>query len=141
MVNDKNPTQPLRCFVCGPSNVGKSDFLTNLNLNINNEYDKTYNYSPSLHQDLNQKFIKCFSNFMPIHIVPNILNEGDFDIIIEELVNTVDFEKSDTTIEIYESIEELKFPENYDDGGNIILDELNKKETNDSRVQAMFKRS
>ena len=57
------------------------------------------------------------------------------------IVNNKDFEKSDTEIETYESIEELKFPQEYEDGGIIILDDLNEKEMNDSRVQAMFKRS
>ena len=48
---------------------------------------------------------------------------------------------SDTELETCESIEELKFPEEYDDGGIIILDDLNEKELNDARAQAMFKRS
>ena len=132
---------PVRCIITGLSECGKSVFLTNLILNINNEYDKIYIYSPSLHQDLYQKLIKCFNNYIPIHIIPNILNEEDIDIVIEELVNNEDFEKSDTKIETYESIEELKFPEEHNDGGIIILDDLNEKEMNDPRVQAMFKRS
>ena len=52
---------PVRCIKTGPSNVSKSVFLTNLILNIFNEYDKIYIYSPSLHQDLYQKLIKCFT--------------------------------------------------------------------------------
>ena len=135
------PTQPLRCIKCGPSECGKSYFLTNLILNIINEYDKIYIYSPSLHQDLYQKFIKCFSNYIPIHIIPNILNADDIDIVIEEIVNNKDFEKSNIELVTYESIEELKFPQEYDDGGIIILDDLNEKEMNDPRVQVMFKRS
>ena len=135
------PSHPVRCIITGPSCSGKSVFLTNLILNIINEYDKIYIYSPSLHQDLYQKLIKCFSNYIPIHIIPNILNEEDVDIVIEEVINNKDFEKSGTEIETYESIEELKFPQEYDDGGIIILDDLNEKEMNDSRVQAMFKRS
>ena len=135
------PTHPLRCIITGPSNAGKSFFLTNLILNIINEYDKIYIYSPSLHQDLYQKLLKCFSNYIPIHIIPNILNEEDVDIVIDEIVNNKDFEKSDTAIETYESIEELKFPQEYNDGGIIILDDLKEKEMNDPRVQAMFKRS
>ena len=135
------PSHPCRCIITGPSESGKSVFLTNLILNIINEYDKIYIYSPSLHQDLYQKLIKCFSNYIPIHIIPNILNEEDIDIVIEEIVNTKDFEKSNTELETYESIEELKFPQEYIDGGIIILDDLNEKEMNDSRVQAMFKRS
>ena len=35
----------------------------------------------------------------------------------------------------------MRCSQEYDDGGIIILDDLNEKEMNDSRVQAMFKRS
>ena len=35
----------------------------------------------------------------------------------------------------------MKFPQEREDGGIIILDDLNEKEMNDPRVQAMFKRS
>ena len=100
------PKHPLRCINCGPSSSGKSVFLTNLILNIINEYDKIYIYSPSLHQDLYQKLNKCFSYYIPIHINSNILNEEDIDILIEEIVNNKDFQKSGTEIETYESIEE-----------------------------------
>ena len=116
-------------------------FLTNLILDIINEYDKIYIYSPSLHQDLYQKLINCFSNYTPINIIPNILNEQDIDIVTEVMVNNKDFEKSNTTIETFNNIEELKFPQEYEDGGIIILDDLTEKEMNDPRVQAMFKRS
>ena len=57
------------------------------------------------------------------------------------IVNNKDFEKSDPEIETYESIEEIKFPQEYDDGCFIILDDLNIKEMNDPGLQAMFKRS
>ena len=127
-------THPVRCNITGPSSSGKSNFLTNLILNIINEYDKIYIYSPSLHQDLYQKLIECFINYIPIHIIPNFLNEEDIDLVVEEIVNNKDFEKSDTEIETYESIDELKFPQEYDDGGIIILDDLNEKEMNDPRV-------
>ena len=53
------PTHPVRCIITGPSNVGKAVFLTNLILNIINEYTKIYIYSPSLQQDIYQKLIKC----------------------------------------------------------------------------------
>ena len=46
------PNHPVRCIITGPSECGKSVFLINLFLNINNEYNKIYIYSPSLHQDL-----------------------------------------------------------------------------------------
>ena len=123
----------------GPSSSGKSVFLTNLFLNIINEYHKIYIYSPSLHQDLYQKLIKCFTKYIPIHIILNISNEEDIDKVIDEVVENKDFEKSETEIETHENIEELKRPQDYEDGGIIILDDLNKKETNNTRVQAMFK--
>ena len=44
-----------RCVITGPSEWGKTVFLTNLALNIINEYNKIYIYSPSLHQALYQK--------------------------------------------------------------------------------------
>ena len=141
MDNFLYPQHPVRCIITGPSECGKSVFLTNLILKIINKYYKIYIYSPSLHQDLYQKIIKCFNNYIPIHIIPNILNEEDIDVVIEEIVNNKDFEKSDTEIETYESIEKVKFPQEYDDGGIIILDDLNEKEMNGPRVQAMFKRS
>ena len=74
-------------------------------------------------------------------MIPNILNEVDIDIVIDDIVNNKDFEKSDTEIETYESIEKLRFPQEYDDGGIFKLDDLNEKEMKDPRVQAMFKRS
>ena len=52
------PTHLVRCIITGPSECGKSVFLANLILNIINENDKMYIYSPSLHQDLYQKSIK-----------------------------------------------------------------------------------
>ena len=130
-----------RCIITGPSECGESVFLTNLILNNIYEYNKIYTYSPSLHQDLYQKLIICFTNFIPVNIISNTFNEEDIDLVIEEIVNIEDFEKSDTEIETYESIEEIKIPQEYDDGGIIILDDLNEKKLNDPRVQAMFKRS
>ena len=121
------PNHTVRCIITGPSECGKSYFLTNLILNIINEYDKIFIYSPSLHQDLYQKLIKCFSNYIPIHIIPNILNEKDIDLVIDEVINNKDFEKSDIEIETYDNIEELKYPQEYQDGGIIILDDLNEK--------------
>ena len=135
------PQHPVRCIITGPSECGKSVFLTNLILKIINECDKIYIYSPSLHQDLYQKLNKCFSNYIPIHIIPNFLNEADIDIVVEEIVNNKDFEKSDTEIETFDNIEELKFPQEYENNSIIILDDLNQKEMDDPRVQAMFKRS
>ena len=134
------PSHPVRCIITGPSCSGKSVFLTNLILNIINEYDKIYIYSPSLHQDLYQKLIKCFTNYITNNIIPNILNEEDIDIVIEEIVNNKDFQKSNTEIETFDNIEELKFPQEYENNSIIILDDLNEKEINNEKIQAMFKR-
>ena len=134
------PSHPCRCIITGPSNSGKTYFLTNIILNIFNEYDKIYIYSPSIHQNLYQKLIKCFSNYIPIHIIPNILNEEDIDIVIEEIVNNKDFEKSNIEIETFDNIEELRYPQEYENNSIIILDDLNEKEINNDKIQAMFKR-
>ena len=141
MDNILYPIHPCRCIITGPSSVGKTYFLTNIILNIINEYDKIYVYSPSLHQELYQKLIKCFTNYIPIHIIPNILNEEDIDIVFEEIVKNKDFEKSNIEIETFNNIEELRYPQEYKNNSIIILDDLNQKEMDDSRVQAMFKRS
>ena len=135
------PNHPVRCIITGPSECGKSLFLTNLILNIINEYDKVYISSPSLNQDLYQKLIKCFSNCIPIHIIPNILNEEDNEIVFEEVINTKDFQKSDIEIETFGNIEDLKYPQDYEKISINILDDLNQKEMDDPRVQSMFKRS
>ena len=114
------PKQTLRCIITCPSECGKSVFLTNLILNIFNDYDKIYIYSPSLLQDFYQKLIKCFSYYIPIDKIPKILNEEDIDIVIEELINNRDFERSDTEIETFDNIEELKFPREYENNSIII---------------------
>ena len=69
------------------------------------------------------------------------MNEEDIVIVIGELVNNKDFEKSNIEKQTYESIEELKFPQEYENKSIIILDDLNQKEKDDPRSQAMFKRS
>ena len=51
-----NPNLSVRCIITGLSECGKSVFLTNLILNINSEYDDVYIYSPSLSQDIYQKY-------------------------------------------------------------------------------------
>ena len=134
------PTHPCRVIITGPSECGKSVFLTNIILNIINEYDKIYIYSLSLHQDLYQKLIKCFSNQIPINIIPIILNQEDIDIVIEEIVDNKDSEKSNIEIETFDNIEELRYPQEYKNNSIIILDDLNQKEMDDNKVQAMFKR-
>ena len=95
-------------------------FSTILILDFDNESDKINIYSQSLHQDLYQKLLDFSSNYIPLHIIPNILNEEDIDSVIEEIVNTKDFEKSDTEKETYESIEELKISQEYENTSIII---------------------
>ena len=137
------PTHPVGCIITRPSGCGKSVFLTNINLYFINECNKIFIYSPSLHQDLYQKLNKCCSKYIAIHIILVILKEEDIDEVINEIVSKRDFEKSNTesVIETYESIEELKFLQENEDEVTFILDNLNEKGQNDSRVQAMFKRS
>ena len=60
--------------------------------------------------------------------------------MIEEIVDKKDFQKSDAEIETYDDIEELKYPQEYEKDGIIILDDLNRKETNNEKIQAMFER-
>ena len=81
------PNHPVRCIILGASESGKSVFLTKLYLNIVNEDNKIYIYPPSLHQNSNQKLNNCFSNYKPFHIIPNILNDNDIVIVIEEIAN------------------------------------------------------
>ena len=74
-----------------------------------------------------KKYFKGFYNFIPIHIIRNILNEENIDVVIEEVVNSKNFQKSDTKIETYESIEEIKFPQVYEKNSIIFLDDFKSK--------------
>ena len=68
------PTHRVCCINTRPSKCGKNYFLTVLNLNFNNDFEKVHIYTTSLHQDLYQKLIKCFSNYIPKKIIPNIID-------------------------------------------------------------------
>ena len=70
--NFLNPQNPVRCVITEPRKCGKSFILTISFLNISKEFDNIYNYSPSLHQDFYQKFIKCVSSYLPTNIKANI---------------------------------------------------------------------
>ena len=71
------------------------------------------------------------------------MNEDDSDPIIKQTVTDENVGRSLTEIETYESKKELRYPKKYDSDQPIviILDDLNEKEKNDARLQAMFKRS
>ena len=62
------------------------------------------------------KLTKCFSIYIPINIIRNILNEEDIDLVIDDIFINKDLKKLETEIETYESIEELKYAQNYEDG-------------------------
>ena len=51
---------------------------------------------------------------MAIHIIPKIPDEEDIDVVIDEILNDKDFEKTDTEIEAQESKEELTYPQEHD---------------------------
>ena len=101
----------VRCIITGPSNLGKSVFLTILHLKFINEYDRIYIYSRSLHQDFYRKLTKCFNIYIPFHIIPTILNEEDIDEVMDNKNNINDFEKLNTEIETFNSFEELSYPQ------------------------------
>ena len=68
------------------------------------------------------------------------MNEEDIDVVIDEIVKNKDFEKSDTEIETFDYIEELKYPQEYENITSIILDDLREKEITNDKIQATFKR-
>ena len=110
-------------------------------MNKINDFEKIYMYSPYLHQDLHQKLIKSFSNYRPVIILPNNLNEEDIDEVFHEIVKDKDCEKLNTDTENHESIEGLKYLHDYEEGGKIIPNGSNEEQMNNPRVQAMFERS
>ena len=133
------PQHPVRCITIRPSERGRNCFLAKLILNNIIEFEKVYLYSPSLHQDLYRKLIICVSNYIPRNKIPSFLNGEDVNLVFDEMVNVTNFEKSDTKIDTFPSGEELKYPQE-NNSWIIILDDLNEKEMNDPRIQAIFKR-
>ena len=117
--------------------------MTNLNLNIFKDFGKIYTNSRSLCQFLYQKIIKCFCNYIPSNKIPNFRNEEDLGLIIDEIVNDKGFEKSGTEKETNPSKKEIQCPQKYDSDNLIVifLKDLNDKELNNPRVQAMNNRS
>ena len=140
------PEPPVRCIISGKSASGKSTLLFKILFNIINDFDKIFIYSPTIHQPVYRTIIKCFNKFLPLNIIQNILREGipldELEKTIEEIINDEDFESSHIECESYENIDELKNPQDYDLNIHnvIILDDLNKQQLNDEKVQMLFKR-
>ena len=101
-----NPPHLARVSITRLSESGMSVSLTNIILKIIKELEEIYIYSPSLPQDLQQKLVNCFSNFIPLIIIQNVLSEEDLGLKIEGIVNHENFEKSQTEIEAFQTIEE-----------------------------------
>ena len=82
--------------------------------------------------------------YLPLNMIQDVLNEDisikALDSVIKDIVNDSHFESSEKEIETYNSIDDLKYPQDYDEG-IITLDDLNEKEMNDPGVQAFSKRS
>ena len=80
-------------------------------------------------------------NYIPIFIIPNVSIEEDLDPTNDEKVIHKGFEKSETEIESYNPIVELKYPQEYVANFPIvfIVNGLNEKQINGSRVQFLFK--
>ena len=97
-----------------------------------------------IHQALFRIHIENYFNFLAITYLftwsQTFSMKKIYGLVIDELSKDKEFEKPHTDIERYENIEEFKFPQEFEDGGNNSLDDSNEKELNDSRVQAMFKR-
>ncbi len=141
-----HPEKPVRCIFSGKSASGKSTLLFKILFNIINDFDKNLIFSPTIHQSSYKTIIKCFNSFLPLKAIQNILKEkiplDELDTIIEEIMNEEDFESSNIECESYDNIDELKDPqENESDIHTvIILDDLNKQQLQDPRVQMLFKR-
>ena len=69
------------------------------------------------------------------------MNEEDIDLVIDTVFKVKRFEKSGTEIETCDSKELVKYAQEKEDGGLIILEDPNQSEMNDTCIQAMFKQS
>ena len=81
-------------LITGPTECGKSVFPTNITLHIFIDFGKIYIFPLSIHQDLYEKLVKCFSNYMPVNKISNNLNEDDLELVIDEIVNDKNFGNS-----------------------------------------------
>ena len=133
------PKLPVRVVISGPSGCGKTCLLTKLITEIINDYNEIYIYSPSIYQETYSKLIECFEQKIPPKSIPKVLKNNKS---IDDIISDEKFEPSDIEISVYENIDELKHPQDYQSESTvIILDDLNENEMKDERVQALFKRS
>ena len=104
---------------------------------------KKYVYSPSKHQDFNEKLSECSNNFIPRNVLQNICSEEDLDSLFEEKADIVHFEKSEIEMNTKESMENFNYLPEYNSDYPYVftLHNLSEKEKNDLRIQATFKRS
>ena len=78
---------------------------------------------------------------IPKNIISKNLDKKDSDVVKDELVNDKDFEKSEKEIETSESKEELKDPQENEDGDVITPNDLIEKAIKDPGVKPIFTRS
>ena len=123
------PKTPVRVVISGPSGCGKTCLLTKLITEIINDFTEIYIYSLSIHQETYQKLIERFEQKISPKSISKILKNKK---TIEDCLND---ELSDIEISVYENIDELKYPQDYQGESTvIILDDLNEKEMIDERV-------
>ena len=129
------PKSPVRVVISGPSGCGKTCLLIKLITEVINDFTEIYIYSPSIHQETYQKLIECFEQKIPPKSISKILKNKK---TIEDCLKD---ELSEIEISLYENIDELKYPQDYQaESTVIILDDPNEKEMSDKRVKALFKR-
>ena len=123
MEKELYPSQPVRVLIVGPSGVGKTHLLKHLLLNINNNFDKIYFYTPSIEQEIYQKLIECFDCCIPINYINSII---DGITSIDDVKQEIDppegtlskgVERSkEVECYAYNSIDELLFPNEFPTG-------------------------
>ena len=124
MEKELYPSQPVRVLIVGPSGVGKTHLLKHLLLNINNNFDKIYFYTPSIEQEIYQKLIECFDCCIPINYINSII---DGITSIDDVKQEIDppegalskgVERSkEVECYAYNSIDELLFPNEFSPAG------------------------
>ena len=114
MEKELYPSQPVRVLIVGPSGVGKTHLLKHLLLNINNNFDKIYFYTPSIEQEIYQRLIECFVCCIPINYINSII---DGITSIDDVIQEIDIDLSkEVECYAYISIHELLFPNEFSPG-------------------------